>query len=231
MAGRNAFDMVEATVDGERISMSIDTVVNMAYTGRDQAEVQAHVDELLEDDIIPEEPDQIPDTYQVASYTLLTNPGTVEVVGNDTSGEAEVAIFVTGSDIYVTAASDHTDRALESHSIQLAKQITPNVVAAEVWRLDDIRDRWDQIQIRAWNTVSGKRKQYQDSTLGSLLKPEDILDKVRERHEDHLAGTAVMSGTVPTIGSELTPGERFEVELGDPVRERTLSLEYTVSPI
>jgi hypothetical protein len=222
--------MVELVVDGERVTISIDNVVNMAYSGRDQEQVQAHIDEMLADDIIAEAPDTVPDTYRVAPYTVLGDPGNVDVVGTETSGEAELAFFVTGSDIYVAAGSDHTDRALENHDIQCSKQITPNVVSSRAWRLDDIRSQWDKIRMKAWMEVDGENVLYQDAELGELLEPEAILDEVRDV-VDTLSGTVIMSGTVSTIGSEIIHGESFSVELQDPETQRVLSLDYSVSTL
>lgn len=223
--------MVTLTVDGERISVELDRVINAGYSGRDQEAVQAHIDEMLEDEIIAEEPESVPTAYQIAPYTLLADPGEIQAVGEDTSGEAEYVLFVTGREIYVAAASDQTDRALEKHGIQLSKQIAPNVVSEQAWRLSDVRDHWDDIEIRAWNTIDGERQRYQDTTLASVLPPEDVIEEVSDRYPGDLNGTAILSGTVPTVEGKLTPGVRFEVELTDPVRERSISVGYDVESI
>lgn len=223
--------MVTLTVDGERVSIELDRVINAGYSGRDQESVQAHIDEMLEDDVIAEEPESVPTAYQVAPYTLLADPGQIHAVGAETSGEAEYALFITGRETYVAAASDQTDRALEKHGIQLSKQIAPDVVSKQAWRLSDVRNHWDEIAIRAWNTVDGERYRYQDTTLASILPPEDVIEEIRERYPGNLDGTAILSGTVPTVEGKLTPGDRFEVELDDPVRERSISVGYDVKPI
>jgi hypothetical protein len=36
---------------------------------------------------------------------------------------------------------------------------------------------------------------------------------------------------VPTVGGELVPGDRFEVELHDSIRDRTIETAYDVEPI
>lgn len=220
--------MVTLLVEGERVSIEVDRVINAGYSGRDQESVQAHIDEMLKDDVIAEAPERVPTAYQVAPYTLLTDPGRIQVVGEETSGEAEFALFVTGRDTYVAAASDQTDRALEKHGIQLSKQIAPNVVSGRAWRLSDVREHLDRIEITAWNTVDGTRRRYQDTTLEAILPPAEIIEEVQTRYPGPLEGTAILSGTVPTVDGELTPGERFEVELEDPVRERSISVAYDV---
>jgi hypothetical protein len=222
---------VQLDVEGEIVTVDVDRVVNAGYSGRDREDVQAHIDELLKDDIIAEAPDTVPVTYQLAPYTLLADPGAVQVVGESTSGEAEYGLIVTGDETYVVAASDQTDRDLEKHGIRKSKQIAPNVVSADAWRLSDVRDHWDEIELRADNVVDGEREPYQDSTLAELLPPGDILDEVAGRYGGTLAGTGILSGTVPTVGGELDPGDRFEVELHDPVRDRTIGVAYDVDPI
>lgn len=223
--------MVTLTVGGERVSIEVDRVINAGYSGRDRESVRAHIDEMLEDDVIAEEPESVPTAYQVAPYTLLANPGEIQTVGEETSGEAEYALFITGRETYVAAASDQTDRAVEKYGVQLAKQIAPNVVSEQAWRLSDVRNHWDEIEIRAWNTIDGERHRYQDTTLAAILPPEEVIEEISERIPGELDGTAILSGTVPTVEGKLAPGERFEVELNDPVRERSISVGYDVKSI
>jgi hypothetical protein len=222
---------LQLDVEGELVTVALDRVINAGYAGRDEEDVQAHIDELLKDDVIAEAPESVPVTYQVSSYTLLTDPGEIQVVGEGSSGEAEYGLLVTGDETYVVAASDHTDRDLEKHGIQKAKQIAPNVISADAWRLSDVRDHWDELQVRAYTTVEGERQIYQDSGLDELLTPDDVLDEITSRYTGALHGTGVLSGTVPTVAGELSPGDRFEVELHDPVRDRTIEVAYDVDPI
>lgn len=218
-------------VEGEIVTVEVDRVINVGFSGRDRESVHAHIDELLEEDVLAEAPDEVPTTYQVAPYTLLADPGRITVVGEETSAEAEYGLIVTGGETYVVVASDHTDRELEKRGVQKSKQITPNVVSADAWRLSDVHDHWDEIEIRAHNTVDGERELYQDATLAEILPPGEILDEIAERYPGPTAGTAVLSGTVATVGDGLAPGERFEIELRDPVRDRTLGATYDVDPL
>jgi hypothetical protein len=221
--------MVTLNVYGEVVTIAVDRVVNAGYSGRDEDAVQAHIDELVEDGIPA--PERVPTTYELAPNVLRSDPGTIGVVGDDTSGETEFGLLVTRDDAYVVAASDQTDRTLERESIQKAKRIAPNVISARAWRLADVRDHWDDIEIRAWNTVDGDRELYQEATLGAIREPEALCDVVRERYGDPLDGTAVLSGTVATVGGELSPGSAFEVELVDPIEERSLSVSYGVETL
>jgi hypothetical protein len=80
--------MVELNVNGEVVTISVDRIVNAGYSGRDEGAVQDHINELVEDGV--DVPDSVPTTYKLAPNTLLVDPGTVQVVGKDTSGEAGV---------------------------------------------------------------------------------------------------------------------------------------------
>lgn len=221
--------MREIRVDGEVKQLAIDRCINAGLTGRDEAAVQAHIDELEEEGIAP--PEHIPTFYQLAPYTLLVDPGTIDVIGSDTSGEAEFGILPTGDEWYVVAASDHTDRNLESHSIELSKQVVPNVISTQAWRYSAVEDHWDEIELRAWNTIEGDRTLYQETTLAEILEPEDILNDVEERFGGPLYGTAVLSGTVATESGDVRPGSRFEVELVDPILDRSINVAYDVNEL
>lgn len=221
--------MIELHVEGELVRIEPDRTINAGYSGRDQEAVQDHVDELVAEGI--PEPERVPGTYQVAPYTLLVAPDEVQVAGPNTSGEAEFGLVVTGEATYVVAASDHTDRALETEGIQKSKQIAPNVVSRRAWRLDDVRDHWDEISLRAWNTIDGERQLYQETTLAEILPPERLVEEVTDRYGGPIAGTVVLSGTVATVSGEITPGSRFEVELADPELDRSLDVAYDVRTI
>lgn len=221
--------MYEFVVDGLGIDLEIERVYNAGYSGRDQEAVQAHIDELVEEGI--PEPENVPEIYELGPHTTAIDPESIRVVGSDTSGEAEFALLRAGGETYVAAASDHTDRDLETRSIQESKQIAPNVLSRRVWRFDDVREHWDEIELRAWNWIDGERTLYQDTTLAAVLPPEDILDTARERFDGPLQGVAILSGTVATVTGDISPGIRFEVELHDPVRDRSLSLGYDVVPV
>jgi hypothetical protein len=202
---------------------------NAGYSGRNEEAIQAHIDELVEEGL--SEPDEVPILYELAPYTLLADPSEISVVGPDTSGEAEFGLLVTGEETYVVAASDHTDRDLETKSILKSKQAAPNIVSKRAWRFDDVRDHWDDIELRSWNTRDGESNSYQEATLGEILPPDEILDIVRDRRETPLHGAAILSGTVATVTGEMYPGSRFEVELHDSVLDRTLSVGYNVNVV
>jgi hypothetical protein len=207
---------------------SVERLVNAGYTGRDEAAVRDHIAEL-EAEGVPA-PDRFPTLYAKPSH-LLTTADRIEVAGDRTSGEAEFALLVADDEVFVAAGSDHTDRAVERDSIPLAKQVCPNVVGTDAWRLDDVIDHWDALVLRSWTERDGDRVRYQDASVDRIKPPGDLLEFVEERTTGPQAGTALFSGSVATLTEELVCGDRFEVEIYDPELDRRLTCSYDVSVI
>lgn len=208
--------------------VSVDRLVNCGYTGRDETAVRSHIEEL-EAEGIPA-PDRFPTVYAKPAHLLTTSAG-IEVAGERTSGEAEFAIVVADDETLIAAGSDHTDRELERESIPLSKLVCPNVMGTEAWRLDDVIDHWDALELRSWTERDGERVRYQDASVDQIKPPTELVELVDGRTTGELADMAVFSGSVATRTDELVCGDRFEVELYDPELDRRLTCEYDVSVI
>ncbi|CAM1379921.1 hypothetical protein FF3_01262 [Fretibacterium fastidiosum] len=155
----------------------------------------------------------------------ISAASSVWVVGNKTSGEGEVFLArCSQGNLHVTVASDHTDRALETVSVSKAKQIATKLVGAIFWRVDDVRDHWDEIELRVWNDG----KIYQEGTLGQMLPPEALLELAEEDSPVKGGRISLFSGTLPVIGGGLVYGSRYVLSLRDPVLNRELWHEYAV---
>lgn len=191
------------------------------YTGRDQAAVARHVDELREHGIPA--PERIPAVYALTPDRLTTEP-TIAVAGRDTSGEAEFVLVVVGGDLYVGVGSDHTDRDLERTSIRRSKQVCPKPLATRLWRWADVRDHWDACLLRSWSGGT----LYQEGSVAALLAPEAVLAAVRER-AGAVDDSVVYCGTLPLLGGALRFEAAFAAALDDPVLGRELRCAYTVS--
>jgi len=121
--------------DGKRVTTDVTTLLNAGYAGRRQDDVAKHVRELARLGVPA--PATTPSLYPVPPY-LAMQTGEVFAHHDRTSGEGEWAIVVAGpadDDILLTAACDHTDRALEVHGIAWAKQAGPDVLGRRAWRL------------------------------------------------------------------------------------------------
>ncbi len=215
------FELPDATT----VEVSVRRLLNAGYAGRDQAEVQAHIDELAELGVPG--PAVTPALYPIAPY-LAAQTDVVPAQHERTSGEAEWALVITGEspdDVLLTVACDHTDRALEVHGVAWSKNASLDVLGRQAWRLTDVADHLDQIAVVG--RVGAERTVIQRSTLGALLTPAYWLDVLRGRGEA-VPGTVLLSGTVAMIEGVDQFSDRWEVELVDPVRNRTISCAYAV---
>src|SRR5690606_6585949 len=100
---------------------------------------------------------------------LLQTNDLITVIGNKSSGEAEVALLNIDGKWYVGLGSDHTDRLLETVSVQKSKQVCAKPLARELWPLDEVIKSWDEIELKSWVTVNGDKKLYQSGKLDQFL--------------------------------------------------------------
>jgi hypothetical protein len=154
----------------------------------------------------------------------LTQSPVLEVLGPDTSGEVEPVIVALGDRLCLTVGSDHTDRKAETQGIALSKQLCAKPIGHHLWPLEDIAGHWDRLRLRSFAVIDGTRVTYQDGTLAGMRRPDDLI----ARHGSTLApGTVMFCGTLGAIGG-IRPASRFEMELEDPVLERTLRHAYAI---
>ncbi len=224
----NTVKLVVREESGEReIQFSVRRVVNAGYTGRNQEAVRRHIEELKKEGISA--PESTPTVYEVISK-LVYFDDEIEVIGKRTSGEAEFVLLCSRDEVYVGIGSDHTDRELETVSIIKSKQVCPNVMGKWVWKLSEIRPRWDKMILRSWvKDREGNKILYQESPLGTMMTPDDLMAFVRGQVDDgKLEGLLIFSGTVPLLPEGPNCGDYFEVELDDPGTRQKLSCKYSV---
>lgn len=220
--------LVEGDGDKE-LDFDVRKMINAGRTGRDQEEVKRHVEELKRQGIVT--PSEVPSFYPILPHAITTDDRIVVLSGSKSSGEAEYVLLLSGDAVYVSVGSDHTDRELEKSNILVSKQICPNVISRKVWRYEDVKAYWDDLIIRAWVEKVGQRHLYQEARLVKMMKPDDLIEKVKSHVEGDIAGMVIYSGTVPVIGGEMYFGNRFEVELIDEHTGRSLSCAYSIEPM
>lgn len=194
------------------------------WAGRDQKAIQEHIDELAEMGIAP--PKKMPCFYELEPL-LLTTATQIALPRADSSGEVEVLFFKTGGELYLTVGSDHTDRKVEAYDITVSKQMCMKPLSQTVWRYCDVADHWDQLIMRSYRTLNGQRELYQEGSVTTLLHPLELMEKWKGV-PDLEEGEALLCGTQAVIG-KLGFGERFELELFDPILNRTLQHQYDVA--
>ena len=90
---------------------------------------------------------------------LLTNENVIEVQGPQTSGEVEVVAIMDRGEVLISVGSDHVDRTIEImwtdalgkvYDSAKSKQMAPAVVARDAWRYEDVKDHWDQLNLKTY---------------------------------------------------------------------------------
>ena len=213
-----------SVVAGDSITFDVQQLVIAGWAGRDAAGVEHHIQEL--EAIGVKRPATIPCYYPLAPM-LLTTATSLVVPRADSSGEVE-CVLLSGADgtMYVGVGSDHTDRVAEAYDVTVSKQMCAKPVSATLWRFDEVADHWDQLVMRCWRTQAGVRTLYQQGLTASLRDPRQLIERYTG-NKTLPAGTAMFCGTQSVMG-QLGHGEIFEMELHDPVRDRSLTLTYNV---
>lgn len=200
-------------------------LVVAGWTGRDRAAMEHHVQEL--EALGVKRPSSMPVYYRAAA-SCLTQDREVQVLGPNTSGEAEPVLFSMRDGLWLGVGSDHTDRKLETQSIAVSKQICPKVVGGSLWDCREVAPHWEQLIVRSYITEPGasRRVLYQEGTLAQMLPPEKLISG----HAGVNAlpvGTVMFCGTFPAKGG-IRPAICFEMEIDDPVLKRRLQHGYSI---
>jgi Protein of unknown function (DUF2848) len=211
-------------VDGALRQFDVRQLVIAGWTGRDREAVEHHVAEL--EAIGVRRPTTIPCFYRVGTM-LLTSATEVDVVGRESSGEVEFVLVSAADGLYVGVGSDHTDRKVEAYGITVSKQMCPKPIGPELWRLADLELHWDRLTLRSHVTRSGNRVLYQEGPVTRMLAPRDLVERFPDSPGVLPPGAVMFCGTLPAIG-EIAGGEKFEIEMVDPVRDQRLQHGYSV---
>jgi biotin operon repressor len=195
--------------------IGIRELVIAGWTGRDEAALRKHIQELEEIGVQP--PKTTPIFYRVAA-TLLTRANEIQVSGPDTSGEVEFVLLSRPDGLWVTVGSDHTDRKAEAAGVTLSKQLCAKPIATDAWRYDEVKPHWEKLILRAW--ADGVL--YQEGSVSAMRSPEDLLGRY-----PLASGWAMFGGTLAAKGG-IRPASVFRMELEDPVRKRKLAHEYRI---
>jgi hypothetical protein len=193
------------------------------WTGRDAVGLEKHIKEL--EALGVKRPASTPIFYRVAA-SLLTISESVEVLGKASSGEVEPVIVGLDDELWVGVGSDHTDRQAETVGVSLSKQLCPKPVSRMLWRYKDVADRWDDLEISSFVVVAGKRRLYQQGKLRAMRPPLELI-RLGTGSETLANGSAMFCGTLAVHG-EISPAERFEMELRDPSTDEKLNAGYSI---
>lgn len=207
-----------------QVEVDFNTLIVAGWAGRDIAAIEHHIEELAA--IGVPRPSSVPLYYRIAD-NQLTQAARVQAVGGDSSGEVETFVFAAGGEMYVSIASDHTDRKLETVSVAMSKQVCVKPVASSAWRLADVADYWDELVIRSHIVENGVEVLYQEGPLSSLRTPQELIAGYTGGASVLPEGAGMTCGTVGAIGG-IRPSAEFSMELYDPRRQRSLRHRYHV---
>ena len=215
------------TVDAEDtttpLTLAIDQAVIAGWTGRDPVARDKHIAELEAIGIA--RPASTPIYYRVSARRLTTEDS-IEVSGENSSGEVEFVLIGWQGRVFVGCGSDHTDRKVEAYSVTVSKQMCDKPIASVLWELEDVIGHWDRMILRSFAFIDGARVLYQEGTLDGMLPVADLIQG-GFGGKTLPDGCAMFGGTFAAKGG-IRAASRFEFELEDPVLKRVIQHGYDV---
>lgn len=205
----------------DHITVEPASLIVAGWTGRDEAALRHHIEELAA--IGVPRPSSVPVFYR-NSVGNVTQAETLEVLGPDTSGEVEPVVLALKDGLWLGLGSDHTDRKAETMGIALSKQLCAKPIGHALWPLAEVADHWDEIMLRSYATIDGKRVKYQEGRLAAMRTPADLIERYGMKLADN---TIMFCGTFAAIGG-IRPATRFEMEMEDPVLGRGMRCAYHI---
>jgi hypothetical protein len=166
----------------------------------------------------------MPIFYRVAA-ARLTTASSIEVLGEQSSGEVEFVLLRTAGALWIGTGSDHTDREVEAYGVSVSKQMCEKPIAPSFWRFDDVAAHWDRLILRSHAVIGGARVLYQEGSVAAMRHPEDLI--ARYAKAGLAEGTLMFCGTLAVHGG-IRSAARFEFGLEDPVIGRKIQAGYNV---
>ncbi|MQA91550.1 MAG: DUF2848 domain-containing protein [Gemmatimonas sp.] len=216
------------TINDVSILFSPSRLTIAGFTGRSADAVRRHIREL--ESLGVDAPDRIPAYYPIKA-SLLTDRTSeaLPVSGTSITGEIEPLLVRASGDWFLGIGSDLTDRVAERRSIRVAKSVCAKPISVEVWPLEAVETRWDELQIRAYEGERPMGELVQDGTLEELLPPREIAAGAGLDLKSAPDGTVVFCGTIPRrVPHVFSPWSRGE--LIDAGAGRMLAFEYRLEP-
>jgi hypothetical protein len=219
-----------ATDGGTNLSLALvpaTQFVIAGWTGRDAAAIEHHIHEL--ELLGVPAPSTVP-LYYRGSAILLTQSESIEVIGPDSSGEAEPVLFFANNEWWLTVGSDHTDRRVETYSVAVSKQMCPKPIAKAAWRWSDVVGYQDEIELHSRILENGEWIPYQKGSFASI-RPLNTLRDGFFPTTTPAAGSFISCGTLGAIknakGEGIRPAPCMELEIRDPRRKRSIIHRYS----
>lgn len=205
-------------------AIALSAAVIAGWTGRDAGAMEKHIAEL--EAVGVKRPKATPTFYR-ASASRITTHDSIEVPGEQSSGEVEFVLLQHDGRLWVGSGSDHTEREVETYNVTVSKQMCDKPVARVFWPYLEVADHWDELLLRSSVVVDGKREIYQEGGVSAMLEPMDLVGRFASGADSLPDGMVMFGGTLAAKGG-VRPAERFEFELEDPVLGRTIRHGYDI---
>jgi hypothetical protein len=209
----------------ERIAPQISRLILTGFAGRSTKEVEAHVEEMARQGV--PRPAFFPMFWPVLPH-LLTQGESIAVYGRDTTPEAEYVLFTWQGIPYVTLGNDQCDVEVEARlSSYKSKNLFQKIVAHEAWRVSDVLDHWDELQL----TMSCNGTLMQQDRLAALIRPETLRDKITAVDGTRDDGRMIFSGTIATQAPLPAPPYDVTMRLSDEQLGREIRHDFRVTAL
>ena len=178
----------------EKVTVDIKDLVIAGWTGRDVTALNHHIEELKAIGVQP--PSRVPIYYRAAAQ-MLTQAASIQVLGEDSSGEVEPVLIGAADRLWVTVGADHTDRKVESYGIAVSKQMCAKPIGRTAWRFEEVEAHWDSLILRR-PAVPDSRSARTDLRVAGQQAPAHGYRHVLRHHarpRRHPVGGAVRDGT------------------------------------
>ncbi|MDR7079463.1 hypothetical protein J2Y03_004521 [Neobacillus niacini] len=218
--------LLPLTVNNVQKEIKVKHVYCIGYAGRNIEKTMEHIVEL--EKIGVPRPTEVPTLYPVRRNSL-SQTEEIEVLGDKTSGEAEIVLVFgdTAEEVYITVGSDHTDRSLETIDINQSKQICDKPLAQVAWNINDVIDHWDDLILTSQVYLDGEWQNYQEAKINEIIPLNEIKGFLNKK-EITLQNTVVFSGTVPLLEG-FKYGSKFKMAFIDKVRNNEIHAEYAIT--
>ena len=205
-------------------SLTLTDAVIAGWTGRNAMAMEKHIAEL--EALGVTRPATTPIFYRTA-VARITHADSIEVSGENSSGEVEFIMIQDGSQLWIGVGSDHTDRKVETYSVTVSKQMCEKPIAPGWFPDQEVQTHWDCLIVRSYAVENGTRTLYQEGAVAGMLAPAALIEKYTDGKDRLPNGTVMFGGTLPARGG-VRAAERFEFELEDPVLDRHIAHGYDV---
>jgi hypothetical protein len=205
-------------------------LVIAGWTGRDAAAIDHHIAEL--EALGVPRPSSVPLYYRAAA-ALLTQAAEIEVLGSESSGEAEPMLFFASGDWWLTVGSDHTDRKVETYSVAVSKQMCAKPIAAQAWRWRDVVSHQDELVLSSRIFEDGRWVEYQTGSFEAIRPLESL--RAGAFPAQAMDGNFVSCGTLGAKknakGEGIRPATQMELKIYDPRLLRSIVHRYDVQTL